>query len=139
MAHASRWLAGRELGTGELTLVRVDAFLADRRAEGYTFWLSTKAVVPILEYLRGLGVVPTPSPVGPSTPVDELVAHYRSYLVQERGLAVSTVISHVHVARLFFSARSRDGELDLERLSAAEVTDFVLSGCTARNVGSAKY
>ena len=124
MAHASRWLASRELGVGELSPARVEEFLEARRAEGYTLWLSTKAMAPVLAYLRGVGVVLTPSPVGPATPAEELVALYRAYLVQERGLAVGTVTSYVRVARLFFSARSCDGECGLE--------------CTVRKVGSAK-
>jgi len=139
MAHASRWLASRGLGVGELTPARVEEFLEDRRAEGYTLWLSTKAMAPILVYLRGLAVVPTPSPVPPATAAEELMEHYRAYLVQERGLAVGTVSSYLHVARLFFSARSPEGELGLERLNAAEVTDFVLAECATRKVGSAKY
>jgi hypothetical protein len=139
MAHASRWLASRGLGVGELTPARVQEFLADRRAEGYTLWLSPKAMAPVLAYLRGLGVVPTPSPVEPATPAEQLMEHYRAYLVQERGLAAGTVCSYLHVARLFFSARSPRGELELERLSAGEVTGFVLAECAARKVGSAKY
>lgn len=139
MAHASRWLASRELGVGELMPARVGEFLAARRAEGYTLWLSPKAMAPVLAYLRGLDVVPTPGPVGPATPAEQLMEHYRAYLVQERGLAVRTVCSYLHVARLFFSTRSPEGELDVERLSAAEVTDFVLAECAARKVGSAKY
>lgn len=139
MAHASRWLACRGLGVGELTPARVQEFLADRRAEGYTLWLSPKAMAPVLAYLRGLGVVPTPSPVEPATPAEQLMEHYRAYLVQERGLAAGTVCSYLHVARLFFSARSPRGELELERLSAGEVTGFVLAECAARKVGSAKY
>jgi integrase/recombinase XerD len=139
MAHASRWLARGELAAGELSPARVAVFLADRRAEGYTMWLSTKAMAPVLAYLRGLGVVPTPDPVGPATPAEELMQLYRSYLVQERGLAAATVCSYLHVARLFVAARSHDGELDLEHLTAVEVTEFVLGECATRKVGSAKY
>lgn len=139
MAHASRWLASSELGVGDLSPARVVEFLADRRAAGYTLWLSTKAMAPVLAYLRGLGVVATPSPVGPATPAEELLQHYRAYLVQERGLAAATVCSYLHVARLFCVARSGDGELDLEHLNAVEVTDFVLAECSTRTVGSAKY
>jgi hypothetical protein len=40
----------------------VEEFLAHRQAEGYTLWLSAKAMVPMLGYLRDLGVVPTPAP-----------------------------------------------------------------------------
>ncbi len=139
MAHASRWLAVHGLGVSELTPARVEAFLADRRAEGYTLWLSSKAMVPVLTYLRGLDVVPTPSPVGPTTPAEQILEDYRTYLTQERGLAVGTVASYLHVARLFFSARFPEGNLDLGHLAAAEVSEFALDECRARTVGSAKY
>jgi integrase/recombinase XerD len=58
MAHASRWLKARELASDDLTPARVEEFLAHRRAAGYVLWLSAKAMVPMLDYLRGLGVVP---------------------------------------------------------------------------------
>jgi integrase/recombinase XerD len=139
MADVSRWLASRELGAVGLTPARVEEFLAARRAEGYTLWLSTKAMAPVVAYLRGLGAIPMPDPVGPTTPVAGLLELYRAYLVQERGLAPGTVAGYLHVARLFLFTRSPDGELGLEHLGAVEVTDFVLAECTARKVGSAQY
>jgi site-specific recombinase XerD len=139
MAHASRWLASSGFDAGDLTPARIEEFLEARRAEGYTLWLSTKAVAPLLGYLRALGVAQTPSPIDPATPAGHLLERYRCYLIQERGLAASTVAAYSHVARLFLFNRSPQGELDLERLNAAEVTDFVLAECRARRVGSAKY
>lgn len=140
MGHASRWLDRGGLGADELTPARVEEFLAHRRAAGYTLWLSPKAMVPVLQYLRGLGVVPTPATAVPATEAEERHEQYRTYLVQERGLAAGTVASYLHVARLFLSARAAaDGELHLGRLSAAEVTEFVLAECAPRSVGSAKY
>ncbi len=139
LAHTSRWLDSCRLGIDELTPARVEEFLAHRRAEGYTLWLSTKAMVPMLEYLRGLGVVPTPAPTAPAAEAEHLQEHYRAYLVQERGLAAGTVASYLHVARLFCAARAVDGELHLDVLGAAEVTEFVLAECASRSVGSAKY
>jgi integrase/recombinase XerD len=139
MAHASRWLEDRGLGAEELVPARVEEFLAHRRAEGYTLWLSTKAMAPMLDFLRGLGVVSTPTPTAPATEAEQLQERYRAYLVQERGLAASTVVSYVHVARLFFAVRAVDGELHLDRLRAADVTEFVLAECASRSVGSAKY
>lgn len=138
MAHTSRWLAGQSLDVGDLTPARVKDFLDARRAEGYTLWLSPKAMVPMLGYLRGIGVVATPAPAGPSTPVERLIEAYRAYLVQERGLAAGTVADYLHVARLFLATRPTDGGLGLERLTAAEVSAFVLAECTTRRVGSAK-
>lgn len=90
----------------------------------------------MLGYLRGIGVVTTPVPAGPSTPAERLIEAYRAYLVQERGLAVGTVADYLHVARLFLATRPDDGDLD--RLTAADVNDFVLAECTTRKVGSAK-
>jgi integrase/recombinase XerD len=139
MAHASRWLESAGLGADELTPGRAEEFLAHRRAAGYALWLSAKAMVPILGYLRGLGVVPSPAPAAPASEAEELQEQYRAFLVQERGLAVGTVTSYLHVARIFFAARAVDGELHLQRLTAAEVTDFVLAECTSRSAGSAKY
>jgi site-specific recombinase XerD len=138
MAHASRWLASRGLGAGALSPDRVEEFLADRRAEGYTLWLSAKAMVPMLGYLRSVGVVPTPVPVLPTTEAEQLEDRFRVYLIQERGLSAGTIAGYLHVARLFFSARAGNGGL-LEQLTAAEVTEFVLAECAPRSVGSAKY
>jgi integrase/recombinase XerD len=139
MAHASRWLDARGLGVDELAPERVEEFLTCRRGEGYTLWLSSKAMVPMLGYLRGLGAVPTPVLVAPASDAELLQEHYRAYLVQERGLGSGTIAGYLHVARLFLVARAVDDELHLDRLSAAEVTEFVLAECAARSIGSAKY
>ena len=139
MAHASRWLANSGLGVETLSPARVEEFLAHRRGEGYTLWLSAKAMVPMLEYLRGLGVAPTSAPAVPGTEAEQLQERYRIYLGEERGLAAGTIAGYLHVARLFFSARAADGVVALERLTAVEVTEFVLAECATRSVGSAKY
>ena len=140
LAHASRWLAGQGLGAEAFTPARVDEFLGHRRAEGHVLWLSPKAMAPMLGYLRSLGVVETPAPVAPATEAEVLQEHYRAFLVQERGLAAGTIAGYLHVARLFCAARAGEDEgLHLDRLSAAEVTEFVLAECASRSVGSAKY
>lgn len=139
MAHVSRWLASSGLGAGDFTPTRVEQFLEARRAAGYTLWLSPKAMTPLLAYLRGLGAVPKPNPVAPTTPTERLLQHYRCYLIQERGLAASTIAAYLHVARLFLFRRSPEGALDLERLNPAAVIDFVTAECRARKIGSATY
>src|SRR5487761_899794 len=58
MAHLSRWMTGEALEPGELTAEASERFLAHRRSQGYTLWLSAKAVVPLLGSLRDLGAVP---------------------------------------------------------------------------------
>jgi integrase/recombinase XerD len=124
LAHVSRWLEGRGLGPEQLTRERSLEFLAARREAGYTLWLSEKGVAPLLAHLRRVGAAPSPEPVLPVTPIELLVAEYCSYLVDERGLAAGTVVSDVHIARLFLATRP-PGDLGLERVTAAEVVAFV--------------
>ncbi len=139
MAHVSRWLERRGFDLNELTPQRVEEFLADRRAEGYTLWLSPKATEPMLVFLRGLGVVPDPPPLLPDTAADELIEIFRAYLVAERGLAAATVSSYVSVARLFLFDRCAIGDVELAALNAGEVTGFVLAETANRSVGSAQF
>jgi len=139
MAHVSRWLAAKGLDVNALTDARVEEFLVHRRAEGYAQWLSTRATAPLLAYLRGIGAAPDSPPALASTPADDLVNRYDAYLVAERGLAKATVVSYVHVARLFLAKRSSDGQLDLGSLTAEEVSEFTLTECASRSVGSSKY
>lgn len=139
MAHVSRWLGHHQLEPGELTPVRVDEFLVDRRAEGYRLWLSRKAIEPMLAFLRSVGVVPDPPLSSPGTAADELVGVFESYLVAERGLATATVSAYVYVARLFLSARSPICGADVAGLTAGEVTGFVLAATTGRSVGYSQY
>lgn len=143
MAHLSRWLANHELNAEDLTVERAEAFLEARRAEGYTCWLSQRGLAPLLGYLRGQGVAPTPIPAVVRTPLEALLADYHIYLVDERGLASATVCHHESVARLFLAERCREnqaheGELRLEDLTAADVAAFVTAECPRRSVGSAK-
>jgi site-specific recombinase XerD len=138
MAHMSRWLVSEGLTAGELMPARVEEFLEARRADGYTLELSQRGVAPLLGYLRGLGVVPTPPEPVAATPVEMLVEGYRNYLAGERGLAASTVCRYTGVARLFLSDCERPDGLDVGCLMAGDVTAFVVRQCHSRRVASAK-
>ena len=135
MAHVSRWMAGRKLGASELTTTRVEQFLRARRRAGYTLWLSPKGVAPLLAHLRGLGAVPPPEPM-PATPVDDLLARYRSYLLGERGLATPSTVSYVYVARLLLLGRPNAPDVDFSGLDVSDVLDFVTEQCRLRNPAS---
>jgi site-specific recombinase XerD len=136
LAHVSRWLAGKELDAGGLTPERVEEFLRARRAEGYVCWRSAQGLVPLLEFLGRLGVVPVPAAATP-TPAEELVERYRQYLVSERGLSAATVRRYQCAASVFLAAWEQGG-LELEGLTAADVSRFVLGECARRSVGSVK-
>jgi hypothetical protein len=114
-------------------------FLAVRRQPGYRLWLSPKGLAPLLSYLRDVGALVTPTAGEPSGPAGDLLATYKAYLVVERGLASATVVSYLHVARLFLAGRQELADLGLPLLSAGEVVAFVQAECQGRSVGSAKY
>ncbi len=127
MAHLSRWLESRGLGSGDLTPERAEDFLGVRRAEGYILF-SERALRPLLAYLRGLGVVGDPQPAA-CTPAGRLVEDYRRWLVSERGLADATVAAYLRTAELFLCRREQRGGLHLEGLTAGEVRGFVVEQC----------
>jgi integrase/recombinase XerD len=139
MAHLSRWLDSRGLGADGLTADRAREFLAVRRADGYTLELSERGMAPLLDYLRGLGVTPVPPEPAACTAAELLVEDYRRYLVSEQGLAQSTVRAYLGTARLFLRQReAQPGGLDLENLTAGQVTGFVIEQCRTRRVAAAK-
>jgi len=139
MAHLSRWLDRRGLTARGLGPVAVEQFLQARRAAGYGQWLSMRGMGQLLGYLRQVGVAPVPPPVVPGTPVQMLLTAYRAYLVEERGLAASTVRNYLSVAQQFASHRAACGQADMGGVTAAEVSEFVLASCRNRGVGSGTF
>jgi integrase len=117
----------------------VASFLDDRRASGQVRRLTPRGLIPLLGYVRQLGVVPEPVAPVPDGPLDRLVEEFAGYLAAERGLAGRTIRWYRHVAELFLSAHREqvgvDGS-DLRSLTAAEVTPFLLSQCRCRGAGS---
>jgi hypothetical protein len=79
MAHASRWLAAEGLGVGDLTPVKVGEFLVHRRGLGYVLWLSPKGMQPMLDYLRGIGVLDTPAPAVAVSETELLLRDYEEF------------------------------------------------------------
>lgn len=125
-AHLSRWLGAAGLGTAALTTPVVGAYLAARRAAGYTAYLTPKALVPLLGYLRGLGVVPQAEIAAPAAPAEVLLEQYRCYLLAERGLQAAVARGYVDSVRSFVARCAGAGGGDLGQLTAGEVTAFLV-------------
>jgi integrase/recombinase XerD len=139
MADVSRWLAERGLAAGDLTVVAAEGFAAERRAAGRSRLRSARALTPLLDYLRGLGVVPLPVAAAPSTPAEALIERYSAYLLKQRGLAASSVRNYVGVARTFLRDREQvRGELAVRELDGKAVSEFVQRESGRSTVGSAK-
>ena len=65
MAHLSRWLEAQELEPASLDERVSSQFAAARRADGYAAQRSARALVPLLGYLRALGVAAPPRMLEP--------------------------------------------------------------------------
>ncbi len=135
-AHLGRWLAAERLALADLSDEVIAAFLRHRRAR-HTQFFTRRALEPLVDYLRGVGAVPTPLPVVDDSPVGRLVRDYAAYLRRERGLAPSTIRARTDFARRFvLHERPR---LDWAQLSAAEVTGFVLRRSQKSSIPSCKH
>ncbi|WP_327341319.1 tyrosine-type recombinase/integrase [Streptomyces europaeiscabiei] len=127
MAHLSSWLEERGLDGSALSASVTDGFIHDRRVAGHRDARSGRSLRPLLEYLREIGAAPQPVPQQAVGPVEEVLADYAAYLIHERGLGVLTVQRSTDLVRPFLAAPHGD-RLNLEVLTAADVTAFVLAG-----------
>jgi site-specific recombinase XerD len=132
-----RWMTNEGLAPSQLTRATVDAFLRARRADGYRRVPSVRSLDPLLKYLKSEGVLL--AEVAPSSPVDTLVTHYRTWLVIERGLADRTVSRYENSARCFLEERANAvGDCFAEHLTGTDVIAFLLRQTARVSVGSAK-
>jgi site-specific recombinase XerD len=138
LAHVSRWLIQNGVEPAQFDQRRVEQFLGDRRADGYVRFPSPRGLMPLVEYLRGRGVIPEPVVSVPAGPWARLLEEFVGYLVSERGLAEQTVVGYRRVAATFLSTCPCEDNGDgLASLSAVEVNAFLLTECARRSVGSA--
>jgi integrase/recombinase XerD len=137
MAWMSDWLTRQGLSAGDLTATRVGEFFARSRAAGHRFPRSAKGFMPLLSYLRDADVVPA-APAADLTEAETLLAQFRGYLLEERGLAVGTVAGYVFAASLFLKALGYPGSRGLEDMKPSDDNDFLLQQLGRRSVASAK-
>jgi site-specific recombinase XerD len=141
-AQLSRWLEDQGLGSTQLTTARIEDFVAVRR-QTHRYLYTVKALSPGLDFLRRAGAIPGVQTVVPGTAVDAIEREFRTYLLVERGLAEVSAETYVIRARPFLADRARGGRLDLESLTAADVSSFVaawlpgLSNAPARSTVTA--
>jgi integrase/recombinase XerD len=136
VGHLSRWMTMEGLSAPELVPAEIERYVAARRAARYRHNLSEQGVRPLLEYLRGIGVLTESAPPGPATPHERLLEDYASYLRAERSLAAGTVRYYLRFARLFISSVS--DETGLGAITTGDVSRFVVEQCGRRSVGSAR-
>lgn len=140
MGQLNRWLAGEGLCAAGLSVSWAERFFAARRAAGQRRVPTMQTLAMLFGYLRDQQVLPPEQPSA-TTPVEELLARYRCYLAQDRGVAPLTALRYERMARRFLLRRMSQagGETGAEDLSSAEVTAYLVECCSRlRTTGSAK-
>jgi site-specific recombinase XerC len=132
-----RWLLAEGLEAAQLDGERVAGFLDARQLAGQRRVPGLRGTVALLSYLREAGVVPVAKPL--LTPLGALLGQYRSWLVQERGLAATTVLRYENTAGRFLRERALAGDVfEPTALTGVEVSAFLLKECGRVSAGSAK-
>jgi integrase/recombinase XerD len=105
VALFSRWLEAGGLTVAELSEIRIEEFLASRRAAACDrHSLSRPGLRCLVDVLRGFGALAIEERAG--SPNDPLLARFERYLLTERGLAAGTVVLYLASARRFLDGVS---------------------------------
>jgi site-specific recombinase XerD len=135
VGRLGRWMAACDLPVERLDTAAIDAFVAARRRTDRRQTVFRPGLLILRQQLIEVGAVPPDSPPGRSD-LDELVDSYCTWLVRDRGLSAATVRRYAGTARRFLAQRAKG--VQLEDLTAGEVSAFLLAECGRCSVGSAK-
>lgn len=124
VADFGRWLSRRQTLVPQVTAECLASYLKYRSERRHFRSGDASILQRLLRQLVEQGIVAQAAAIEP-TPVERLAAEFRRYLEQERGLAPATLSNYLEFARRFLAETARDGEVQLERLLAADVVGFV--------------
>lgn len=137
LGQLGRWMEAGGLDPADLGEVRLDEFLAARRADATRQVPCRRVLLLLLDFLRAGQVIGPATPPLPS-PVDGAVAGYVDWLVTDRGLAATTVVRYRRTAWRFLTQRLVGSVGPWTGLTGAEVNAFLLAECRRCSVGAAK-
>ena len=126
IADLSRWLNQKPIALQDLDSKAVDRFLRLRRRQQRLRRGDLKALERLLAMLRQIGVVKPDQPPVADTAQSRIVAEFRRYLLQERGLSPLTLLNYVPVIEQFRSEGFRKRAPNYTRLRAPDITGFVM-------------
>ena len=132
-----RWMQSTDVKFSQLDSAAVGSFLDALRARGVRRVPGPRGLRPLLDYLDGEGALAF-KPI-PDSPVEQLLAEYRTWLVIDRGLAAATVLRYENLARRFLGQQpTTDGGQLAVDLTAADVVGFLLRESERVSVGAVK-
>jgi site-specific recombinase XerD len=122
IARFSKWLQICQPDLYQVDESTVERFL--QRDAGVIHSCESAPLRRLLAMLRDIGVTAAKAPE-PVDCRDRFISEYRRYLIQERGLAESTLLNYVPFAEQLLSSRFGQSALNLSELTALDVTKFM--------------
>ena len=126
IADFSRWLKQKQIAVRDLDSKVVIRFLRHRHQPQRVRRGDPKTLRRLLNMLRQLGVVKPDQPPVADNAQTRIVAEFRCYLLQERGLSPSTLLNYVPVVEQFLDERFHNKAPNFAMLRATHVTGFVM-------------
>jgi site-specific recombinase XerD len=135
IARFSNWLHTSQLDLHQVDEATVERFL--KRDPGIFHGGESAPLRRFLAMLREIGVTAA-KPPEPRNLQQQLIDEYRRYLLQERGLAETSLLNYVPFAEQLLSNRFGESDLNFPELTAADVTKFMRDRVRQLNPGRAK-
>lgn len=126
LADLSRWLVRRGLPVSALDENRLRQFHAARRRQGKTQRGDPATGQQLIEYLRDRNEIVVAAQRIDLSPAGSLAREFEEFLLTERGLARSTVVSYLPIVRCFLEERFGRKTLRLVQLRPQDLHGFIL-------------
>jgi integrase/recombinase XerD len=122
----SRWLKQKGVGLCTICSDHAVRYLRYRARHVRPCRGDAAALKHLISFLRSEGVIPREKKLAcQSSPAEHCAQAFGQYLLEERALARSTIISYVPFVRSFLEDRFGPGRVTLSRLCARDVVKFV--------------
>ncbi|HEY6372936.1 MAG TPA: site-specific integrase [Candidatus Sulfotelmatobacter sp.] len=135
IARFSNWLHDRRLDLRQVNEATVERFL--QRDPGIVHSGEAAPLHRLLAMLRKIEVTPA-KPPEPGNCQQRLVDDYRRYLLQERGLAKTSLLNYIPFAEQLLADRFSQSAMDLSKLTAQDITKFLQNRARQLCPGRAK-
>jgi site-specific recombinase XerD len=126
IADFSRWMKQKEIAVRDLDGKVVIRFLRHRHQPQRVRRGDPKTLQRLLTMLRQIGVAKPEQPLVADNAQTRILAEFRRYLLQERGLSTATLLNYLPVVEQFLADRFHNRAPNFAMLRAPHVTGFVM-------------
>ena len=120
-----KWLSRRGFRVTDVDEALIRRFIDGRKRRRFRRG-DLKTLTQFLDDLRRSRIVPRRKPTVDQSPLGKILGRYEKHLRSERGLSTSTVINYLPFIRKVLTDRFGDGPFLFRKLSASDISGFIL-------------